>query len=281
MSVDTSGPLGSMPAGTIDAGAVPTCERPNITDTRGFLAWLRTSYPSSLSAQMKGEIVPGTVDGFRASVSAFRSLDGSKGVTFHTFSLPENRCVRLLVKTLGRHMPESVVREELEALGISVQGVMKLRSGRRRQDAARDRPPTPYFVVSVARGPEVQKVRPLSELCGFRVCVETYVAPEAPFNVSAANASAIRSVAADTHPGVLPVVNRTPPGSALPQGSSLNAATAGVTTQQTTGSVQSGRKLRPCLQSGRQLLASTRKVQPVARLQRKRPSPSLLRNRRT
>jgi hypothetical protein len=57
---------------------------------------------------MKGEklmIVPGTADGFRATVSALRSLDGSKGVTFHIFSLPEDRCVRLLVKNLGRQMP--------------------------------------------------------------------------------------------------------------------------------------------------------------------------------
>jgi hypothetical protein len=68
---------------------------------------------------MKGEklmIVLGTADGFRATVSALRSLDGRKGVTFQTFSLPEDRCVRLLVKVLGRQMPESVVSEELEAL---------------------------------------------------------------------------------------------------------------------------------------------------------------------
>jgi hypothetical protein len=78
-------------------GAVPAGERPNkthvfvtgVTDTRGFLAWLRTSCPSSLSALMKGEklmIVPGTADGFRATVSALRSLGGSNGETFHTFS---------------------------------------------------------------------------------------------------------------------------------------------------------------------------------------------------
>jgi hypothetical protein len=34
--------------------------------------------------------------------------------------IPENRCVRLLVKKLGRVMPESVVREELELLDIHV-----------------------------------------------------------------------------------------------------------------------------------------------------------------
>jgi len=69
---------------------------------------------------MKGEkliLVPRTAEGFRATVSALRSLDGSKGVNFHTFSLPEDRCVRLLVKNLGRDMPEDV-REELESLGM-------------------------------------------------------------------------------------------------------------------------------------------------------------------
>jgi len=78
-----------------------------VTDTRGFLAWLRASCQSGLTAQMKGEklmLVPPTAEGFRATVSALLSLDGSKDVSFHTFSLPEDRCVRLLIKDLGRHV---------------------------------------------------------------------------------------------------------------------------------------------------------------------------------
>jgi hypothetical protein len=47
-------------------------------------------------------LVPRSGDGFRATVSVLRSLDGSKGVIFRT-SLPEDRCVRLLVKNLGKH----------------------------------------------------------------------------------------------------------------------------------------------------------------------------------
>ena len=66
-----------------------------------------------------------------------------KGVSFHTFTLPEDRCARLLVKNLGRGMPESVVRQELETLGIYVQGVKQLRSGRRVQDHTKDRHHTP------------------------------------------------------------------------------------------------------------------------------------------
>jgi hypothetical protein len=71
-------------------------------------------------------------------------------VSFHTFSLPEDRCVHLLLKNLGKHMPESVVLEELDTLCIHEQGVLQLRSGRRNQDVARDRPLTPHFIESAA-----------------------------------------------------------------------------------------------------------------------------------
>jgi hypothetical protein len=101
-------------------------------------------------------------------------------VNFHTFTLSEDCCARLLVKNLGRGMPESVVREELEALDIHVQGVMQLRSDRRDQDLAKDRPLTPHFIVSVARGPEVSKVRSITEICGLRVSLESYVPPKGP-----------------------------------------------------------------------------------------------------
>ena len=113
-------------------------------------------------------------------VSALRSLDGREGLSFHTFTLPEDCCVRLLVKNLGKVIPESVVREELESLNIRVHGVMQLRSGRRDQDPTKDRPPTPHFIVSVARVPEVSKVRPITEICGLRLSVESYVALKGP-----------------------------------------------------------------------------------------------------
>jgi hypothetical protein len=77
-------------------------------------------------------------------------------VSFHTFSLSEDRCVRLLVKDLGQPMPENAVREELGSMNIQVQGVMQLRTGTR-SGPRHDRPPTPYFIVSVARSPEVNK----------------------------------------------------------------------------------------------------------------------------
>jgi hypothetical protein len=190
-----------MPAGTTLSDRVaPAGERPKKTpifvsgasDTRGFLTWERTQCPSSLSAQMKAEklmIVPGTADGFRATVSALRSLDGSKGVSFHTLSLPDDRQVRLFIKNLGRQMPESVFCEELEALGICVQGVMQLRSRRRDLDASKDRPLTPQIIVTVVRGPGVQKVCSLSELNGL--------------------------------PGALPAARLTYQGSAPPQSSSI------------------------------------------------------------
>ena len=196
MSSDKSGPLSGKPDGTTtNAQVANTClsagERPSKTpifisgvrDTRAFLTWLRGSCPGGLTAQLKAEklmVVPSTANGFRAAVSALRSIDGGKGVSFHTFTLPEDRCARLLVKNLGRGMPESAVREELETLGIHVQGVTQLRSGRRDQDPTKDRPLTPHFIVSVARGPEVSRVRSITELCGLRISVESYLAPNGP-----------------------------------------------------------------------------------------------------
>jgi len=88
-------------------------------------------------------------------------------VSFHTFTLPQDRCGRLLVKKLGRGMHANVVQEELVTLGIHVQGVTQLRSGRRDQDPTKDRPLKPDFNVSIARGPEESRVRSITELCGL------------------------------------------------------------------------------------------------------------------
>jgi hypothetical protein len=65
-------------------------------------------------------VVTSTADGFRAAIRELRSLEGTEGVSFHTFTLPEDRCLRLLVKNLGKGMSESVVREELESLDMRV-----------------------------------------------------------------------------------------------------------------------------------------------------------------
>jgi hypothetical protein len=62
-------------------------------------------------------VVTATADGFRA-VSVHCGASMGEGMSFHTFTLPEDSCVRFLV---GRCMPESVVREELESLNIRVQ----------------------------------------------------------------------------------------------------------------------------------------------------------------
>jgi hypothetical protein len=138
-----------------------------------LLSWIRTSCQGGLTVQVKHEklmLVPRTGEGFRATVSALRSLDGSKGVTSQ-FS-PEDRCMHLLVKNLCRHMPEDVIKEELENLGICIQGVLQPRSGRREQEVYTARPLTLHFIVSVKRGPDMSKLRYLTELCGLRVLVE-------------------------------------------------------------------------------------------------------------
>jgi hypothetical protein len=124
-------------------------------------------------------LVSETADGFRATIGTLRSRGEGKGVSFHT-SLPEDRCMRLLLKNLSKRMPEAEIKEELQALHMSVQTVMQFRSNRWDQDPEKDRPLTTYFIVSVARGPDVAKVQSLTELCGLRVQMETYVATKGP-----------------------------------------------------------------------------------------------------
>lgn len=116
--------------------------------------------------------------GFREAVSALRSLDASKGLRFHTFSLQEERCGRLLIKNLGRRMTEDVAREELAALGVCVQGVMQFLSGRPDRGLEKDRKVTSHFIVTVARNPEVTKERSITQFCGHNVMVKNYTAPK-------------------------------------------------------------------------------------------------------
>ena len=94
---------------------------------RLFLKRLKAETGGDGSTRMQGDnlvLVPNTADCFRATVRVLRSMDASKGVTFHTYSLLEDRCTRLLIKGLGKKMPEQDVREDLEILGITVQSVL-------------------------------------------------------------------------------------------------------------------------------------------------------------
>jgi len=94
MSGDMSGPLSGKPDGTTPNEQVANTylskgERPNKTpvfisgarDTRAFLTWLRGSCLGGLTAQLKADklmVVPSTAKGFRAAVSALRSIDGGR-----------------------------------------------------------------------------------------------------------------------------------------------------------------------------------------------------------
>jgi len=91
MSSDMSGPLiGKLHGTTSNAQMANTClsagERSyktpifisGVRDTRAFLTWLRGSCPGGRTAQLKAEkliIVTSTANGFRAAVSALRSID--------------------------------------------------------------------------------------------------------------------------------------------------------------------------------------------------------------
>ena len=124
-----------------------------------------------------------------------------EGVSFHTFTLPEDRCVRLLVKKLCKGMPESVEREELEGLEIHTQAVMQLRSGRRDQDPAKDRSLTPTTLYWWGGGLNCPgcDLSPIYAVCECRWSRKWL--QRVHCNANADSASDTRSVTADTRPG--------------------------------------------------------------------------------
>jgi hypothetical protein len=101
-------------------------------------------------------LVPETVDGFGVTISAPQFRGESEGVCFHTFSLPEDRRVCLLLKNLGKRMPEAEIPEELEGLHIHVQTVMQLQLSRRwDHNAEKESHQKPHFITSLERGSDV------------------------------------------------------------------------------------------------------------------------------
>ena len=160
-----------------------------------------------------------------------------EGVSFHTFTLPEDRCARLLVKNLGRGMPESVVRKELETLGIHVQGVTQLRSGRRDQDPTKNRPPTPTSLYQWREGLRRPGCAQSSNSAACECRWSRTWLQKDQCNASAASASESRSETADTLLGASRVGDPNCPVGAQRRGSCLSAAAVGVTTQRTTVAV--------------------------------------------
>ena len=119
MSSDMSGPLSDTPDGTTNLAQVsntclPARQRPNKTpifisgvrDARAFLAWLRAFCSGGLTAQLQAEklmVIPSTAKASEPRLEQCGLSMGGVGVViFHNFTLPEDRCVRLLVKKLCR-----------------------------------------------------------------------------------------------------------------------------------------------------------------------------------
>ena len=180
-------------------------------------------------------VVPSTADGYRAAVSALRSIDG-EGVSFHTFRLLEDRCARLLMKNLGRGMPESVVREELETLGIHVQGSRSCVPAFVTRTPTRTAPnPTSLYQWREGLRCPTCAQSPKSAACECRWS-RTWL-QKALCNAGAASALDTRSETAVTRLGASRVVVPTSPVGAQPRGSSLSVVAVGVTTQLTTVAV--------------------------------------------
>ena len=223
-------------------------------------------------------VVPSTADGFRAVVSALRSLDGKDGEFSHLHAPRGPMCA-----TPGKEPRQGYAGERGQG-GAGIPEHLCSGSHAAAIWTSRIRPlqgpfSHPHFIVSVARGPEVSKVRSITELCGLRVSVESYLAPKGPlqcrrcqrFGHTQRNCGyAPRCVACG--------------GSHLSSGCSTPrdqpaCCGCGVTTQRVTVAVLSGRRRGRLLLSKRPSAAGRASPQPNLPLQ-KPSGPVLLPSRR-
>ena len=86
-----------------------------VVNVRLFLKWLKEETGGDGSVRMQGDklvLVPKTADCFKATVRVLRSIDPSKGVAFHTYSLPEDRCSSL-TSCSGMFLPRPLTRSQV------------------------------------------------------------------------------------------------------------------------------------------------------------------------
>jgi hypothetical protein len=150
-------PLSDKPDGTTTRIQVTnTClaagERPKKTatfisgvhDACTFMVWLRASCPGSLTAQLKRMSWLSRQPPMISEPWSAHCGPSEGGCEFPHLHAPGGPlCTASGKKTLGRGMPESIARKELESMDIRIQGVAQLRSSLRDQDPARDHHPTP------------------------------------------------------------------------------------------------------------------------------------------
>jgi hypothetical protein len=133
----------------------------------------------------------------------------------------------------------------------------------------------------VARGPEVAKVLSLTELCGLRVKVETYIAPKGPLQCKCCWRFGHTQRNCSYAPKCVDCGDAHRQGRVRPQSSSLNAVAAGATTLPPIVVAVSWRRQGRQLQSARKGSAARRMASPRACRHPNRPQLYLIPNRRS
>jgi hypothetical protein len=166
-----------------------------VRNTSKVLEYIRANSSRKVMPQTKSDyikLVPDTGDAFRATIGALWSLSKGELVSFHTFSLRDDRCVRCweayaiacAKATSERSSRSCYPPASPHAAPIASTG----------QDVQNDRPLTPYCIVSVARESVVGKLSTIVEFCGLRARVRTCNLSKRPYNANTARTMDTRSI---------------------------------------------------------------------------------------
>jgi len=150
-----------------------------------------------------------------------------EGVSFHTFTLPEDPCTRLLEKNVGRGKPETVVREKLETLGCHIKGSRSCVPDVVTRPPPRTTLPTPTQLYQWHEGLRCPRcTQPQNSAARECRWSRTWL-QRVLCNASAASASDTRSETAVTRLGESRLEAPTCPVGAQHRGRSLTAAAVG------------------------------------------------------
>lgn len=127
------------------------------------LTGLMTGQLKAVSTPLSMRILPDNEEDYRVIQSYLQS----KGVAFHTYQLPKDKEVKVVIRGVPFHIPLDDVSEELKTSGHDVVKVARL--------TTRDGKETPTLLICLKRGPEVRKIYDLTNLFYCRVEVTHYV----------------------------------------------------------------------------------------------------------
>lgn len=140
----------------------------NISDPRDALRKLDEHLGHPIKGELKGtdlKILPESPDDYRKIRAHLVTLEAK----CHTYSLPEDRHIRVVVRGLGYNFPIEDITAALQVDGIIPIELFQMQG---KKDDEGNRPPMPLYQVVVPRTESGKKIYNIDSICNLKVKIE-------------------------------------------------------------------------------------------------------------